>query len=149
MLADNTFWEELATYIPIKNVADGLENYREAANAGATIQDRRAEDLREKLATGQSDEDYWKQRAIDQAEEDRAIIDYYNEQRKQQLEWERKASKDARNEDAKFWQEQAELTRKKEEEDRQAIADFWEAYRKQAQKAADAQRPSNLNFGLL
>ena len=40
------------------------------------------------------------------------------------------------------------MQRQKEAEDRQAIADFWNEYKKQAQKASDDSRPSNLNFGL-
>ena len=148
LLADNTLWEEIQTYFPIKNVADGLNDYREAATAGAVIQDRRAENEREKLATGQTDAEYWTQRAAEQAEEDRAIIDYYNEERKQQLEWEREAAAANRDDDAKFWRDEREKQRVKEAEDREAIALFWTKYRKQAQKAADNQRPSNLNFGL-
>ena len=60
-----------------------------------------------------------------------------------------KAERKARNEDAKFWAEQAAKERELEAEDRKAIADFWIQYRITTQKIAENNRPSNLNFGLL
>jgi len=148
LLADNSLWDTIKSYIPILNVQQGLDDYRAAAIAGGTIQDRRAENERTKLETGQSDSDYWTERAAEQAKEDRAVIDYYNDERKKQLQWEEEAANNDRDADAKFWREERAKQRVKEAEDRQAIADFWNAYKKQAQKAAENSRPSNLNFGL-
>ena len=118
------------------------------------------DDIRLQQETGETEDDKWARIKQEEADQDKASIDYYNTERKKMFRWEEEArraeraakrtdEKKARNEDARFWAEQAELQRKLEAEERIAIANFWIAYRKAAQIAANDSRPSNLNFGLL
>ena len=98
---------------------------------------------------GETNQQYWERVNQQKIQQEQQLIDYYNEQRRQLLEWEREAAEQARNEDAAFWAQYAEEQRKKEEEDRKAQAEFWIAYRKKIIKLNESSRPSNLNFGLL
>ena len=149
LLADPTFWEKVKEWIPFKNVLDGLEKYREAAVVAGAVYDRMREDAEIQQTTGESDDEKWSRIREEEAEADKAAVDYYNEQRKLQVQWEREAEKAGRNADAAFWRKEKEKQAKMEAEDRKAIADFWIAYRKEALKIANDNRPSNLNFGLL
>ncbi len=117
--------------------------------AGGKVLDAVAANERIAQETGESTDDKWARIREQEATDDKAAIDYYNEQRKLQVQWEREAEKAGRNADAAFWRKEKEKQAKMEAEDRQAIADFWIAYRKEALKIANDNRPSNLNFGLL
>ena len=110
--------------------------------------DKLAENKRIKEENGESDRDYWDRVREEEIAADKASVDYYNEQKKLMVEWEREAAIQARNEDAAFWRKEQERTRELEAKERKAIADFWTAYRKLEQKAQEERRPSNLNFGL-
>ncbi len=121
----------------------------DANRAGAKVIQQWGENEKIRQQNGEDDRAYW-ERVKQQEKQD--FIDntnYYNEQRRQMVEWEREAEVAARNEDAEFWRREREKQRKAEEEDRKAIADFWLAYRKKVQELNDASRPSKLNFGLL
>ncbi len=149
LLRDNTFWESLQEWFPFKNVLDGLEDYRQSAIAASAVYDKIAEDERNKIETGETEDDRWKKIREEEAEADKDAVDYYNEQRKLMVAWEAEARKNQRNDDATFWRKEREKQREKEAEDRKAIADFWIEYRKTALKIREDSRPSNLNFGLL
>ncbi len=149
LLQDDSFWATVKSYIPFVNLGSKLEDFRKAAITGGVIMDKLAEDKRIQEETGETDDEKWARVKAEQADQDKIAVDYYNEQRKLMVEWEREAEVDARNADAKFWRKEREAQMKKEEEDRKAIADFWEAYRKQLQKLNEDSRPSNLNFGLI
>lgn len=149
LLAEPEFWDKVKSYIPFVNLGVKLDDYREAAITAGTILDKLAEDKREAEVNGTSEADKWAKARQEERDDDRQAVLFYNEQRKLQLQWEREAERDQRNEDARFWRKEREAQAEKEAEDRKAIADFWEAYRKQAQKLRDDSRPSNLNFGLI
>ena len=149
VLKEDSFWDNLKTYIPYKNVGDSLDTYRKAALTAGTVFDKLAENKRLQEETGMSDADVWAKNNEEKAAQEKANIDYYNEERKKMLQWEREAAIEARDQDAAFWAEQSAKQRELEEADRKAIAAFWEAYRKQAAKQADDNRPSKLNFGLI
>ena len=160
VLKDPTFWDDIASLIPFKNVLDKLEKYRNTAVTAANVYDQIAEDKRIQQETGESDDDKWKRVRKEEADQDKAAVDYYNEQRKLMVTWEieakaaaraatRSAEKKARNEDAAFWARERARQRELEAADRKAIADFWIAYRKTLLKFQSDNRPSNLNFGLL
>ena len=98
---------------------------------------------------------------IDQkkAEEERASIDYFNEQRLRTEQLIIQAQNEDRNDDASFWINYRKQILALEEEERQKIALFWEDYRKrqaaeelkaakERQKQYDESRPSRLGFGL-
>ena len=141
-------WEKILGVTPFALIPGAL-NKLKGNIAGKEVMKKYTADQKVKQETGQSEADYWKERRVEEIEDDKAAINYYNEQRKLMVEWEREATVDARNADAKFWRKEKEKQAKKEAEDREAIAKFWLAYRKEAQKIAENNRPSNLNFGLL
>jgi hypothetical protein len=116
---------------------------------GQLIRKKYQADMEERQNNGETETDYWNRIREEQAEQDRAAIDYYNEERKKLLTWEREAEQAARTEDAAFWKKQREEEYKSEEKERKAIADFWQAYREYNQKIQQNLKPSNLNFGLL
>lgn len=148
-LWDQNVWEGLARLIPGANIAVGFWNKYKALRAQAAVNDKIMADRITQIETGESEDEKWERVREEEAAADKAAIDYYNEQRKQMVDWEREAEKAARDEDAAFWRKEKEKQAKLEAEDRQAIADFWLAYRKESLKIANDNRPSNLNFGLL
>lgn len=145
-ITDISVWEKILFASPVA-VFPGALNKLKGNAIGVTILDKYTQDQQVKQELGQTEEAYWKQRDEDRAEEDRAVIDFYNDERKKQLIWEREASEEGRNEDAAFWRKEREKQRKLEAEDREAIAVFWLEYKKEAQRIADNSRPSQLNFG--
>lgn len=160
LFEDQDMWDEVVSKIPWANALKGLEKFRRTGIAVGLIWDEMAKREKARMETGQTDKEYWEEINKAKAEQDRAVIDYRNSERKIMFDYEqesRKASraatradeKKARNEDAAFWAKGREKQRELEAEDRKAIADFWTAYRKQVQKLKDDNRPSNLNFGLL
>ena len=149
LLQDNTFWEEVQTWIPGKNVYDGLQKYREAAIVASAVFDKIAADKLAQQETEGEETEKWARIREEEAEAQKEKVDYYNSERQKLLEWEREAEEDARNEDAAFWRKEREKQFEMEAKDREAIAKFWQAYRKESQKISDSQRPSNLNFGLI
>ncbi len=158
-ITDLNIWEKIGLWSPISPLI-GIANKIKGVKAGVTILNKIADNEKVRQETGQTEAEYWEQRDKDQAAQDKASVDYYNEQRKLQVKWENEAytasRKAQRTEDrkfyekqAKFWAEQRELEREREAEDRIAIAEFWIAYRKQMQRLYEDSRPSNLKFGLL
>jgi hypothetical protein len=147
-IMDLDIWEKIFLYSPL-SAAVGIPNKIEGIQLAVNANKKFIEDQKVKQAQGLTEDQYWEQRRLEQAEQEKALIDYYNEQRKLQIQWEAEARAAQRDEDARFWAKQQADQRKKEAEDRQAIADFWAAYRRQAQIVADNNRPSTLNFGLL
>ncbi len=142
-------WEKIISAVPFANVVKELRDFYKAAKAKVAIDKKIVEDIKIQQETGESEDEKWARIREEEAEQDRAAVDYYNEQRKIMVDWEREAEKAARAEDAAFWREERAKQAKMEAEDRKAIADFWLAYRKESLKLANDNRPSNLNFGLL
>ena len=154
-----------------KIMADEIRNIEEGTTADEEF-DRRAAERREaeeaasireseRISAGQKEQiereeaasiresERFKRAREEEAEQDKAATEFYNSERKKMLKFESEAAKAGREEEAKFWAAERAKQREKEAEDRQAIADFWILYRKTAQKIADNNRPSNLNFGLI
>ena len=146
-LLDLSKWEELMLWSPLSPLK-GDEMKIEGGITAGIIQDKIADERKEMQETGMTSDDIWKRNREEQAVQEKANVDYYNDERKKLLEWEREASKDARDEDAAFWRNERAKQRQKEAEDREAIAKFWEAYKREMQKLAEDSRPSNLNFGM-
>ena len=142
-------WKDIFQKVPYANVVSSLQDFYEAANLGNTVNKKRVEDLRIQVETGETEDAKWARLRQEQDEEEKQMIDYYNVERQKQVEWEKQASLEGRNEDARFWADQKAKQMELEAADRKAIADFWEAYRKKSQKAADENRPSKLNFGII
>lgn len=148
-IVDKNMWEQIARLLPGANIATAFLNKANAIRAQAIVNNKLMADAIIQIETGETEDKKWKRVREEQAEQEKANIDYYNEQRRQMVIWERDAEKAARNADAVFWRKEKEKQRKLEEKDREAIADFWLAYRKEALKIVNDNRPSNLKFGLL
>lgn len=162
-ILDTNIWEGIARLLPT-NLIHGFWQKFKALKAQAHINNKIVEDTIIQIETGETEDDKWARIKEEEKESDKATVDYYNEQRKLQVQWEeesRKAASEAardasrsdevkaRNEDAEFWRSEQEKTRKAEEADRNATAEFWIQYRKTVAKMKNDNTPSNLNFGLL
>jgi hypothetical protein len=157
---DINIWENIGWLIPGANIAVGFSNKAKALGAQKKVNDKILQDEIQQITTGETDEERWARVREEQAAQEKALIDYYNQERKKMVKWENEAraaaaaaqsaaDKKARKEDAAFWAAERAKQRKLEEEDRKAIADFWIQYRKTMLKIADDSRPSTLKFGLL
>lgn len=157
--SDMNIWEKIISWSPA-GVIPGAINKLKGNAEGVKILTKYTNDQQIKQETGQTEAEYWKQRNIEQAEQEKNAVDYYNEQRKLQVKWEqdaynasrkaqRKEDRKAYEAEAEYWAKQKELEREKAEADRIAIAEYWLEYRKLAQKISDDNRPSALNFGLI
>ena len=139
----------MARLLPGANLAFCFSQKAKGLQAQWKVNNKIAEDEIIKIQTGETEDDRWNRIREEEAEADKAAVDYYNEQRKLMVQWEAEAERNQRDDDAAFWRKEKEKQREKETEDRRAIADFWIEYRKTAQKIRDDSRPSNLNFGLI
>ena len=142
-------WNKFLEKVPYANVLSKLKMFYKAAALKNSIDKKIIVDLKEQEATGKTDSEMYVENQKQVELEERATTDYYNDERKLMIAYERAAEVTARNEDAEFWRKEREKTRAAEAADRQAIANFWLAYAKEKQKFKDDSRPSNLNFGLL
>lgn len=167
---DPNLWERIAESIPFVNVVDNLAEYFEAAQIKLRIDERIVADMSASMelvsteqgaqgvnsdgsprnnSTTNNRDAYFAFIREEEAREERAIIDYYNEERMTLLDWESNARAAQREEEARFWAEQRALKSRAEAADREAQAEFWFQYRKRLQELTDNNRPSKLNFGLL
>jgi len=142
-------WEQIKAKVPFANVLDQLNNFYEAALIKTAIDKKIIEDKKIQIKTGETETQKWKRIDKEKQDQTKANIDYYNEQRKQQLIWEREAELQNRKEDAKYWANIRAQSEKKQREDAAAIEAYWQTYYKETQKNKDDNRPSNLKFGLL
>ena len=160
VLKENTFWENVKSYVPFLNLATEIEDYRGAAITAGAVYDKLAADKRAEIESGTTPEETrLKAKLEEQAMYDASVV-FRLEKEKEYAEYERIAREEvrqaqraddirARNADARFWAEQRDNEREKAADDRAAIAAFWEEYRRQLLKLQDDARPSNLKFGLL
>ena len=160
VIFDNSLWEKIARLTPGAKREYEFSQKAKALKAQKKVNDKIINDVILEKQTGETDDAKWKRVKEEEDAQDKAAVDYYNEQRKNQVTWEqearaaadkatRESEKKARNEDAEFWAKEEVKAKQREEDDRKAIADFWTAYRKTQAKIQENNRPSNLNFGLL
>lgn len=140
-------WDEIMAKVPYVNVLANLKDFYDSAETKLAIDEKIVENMKIQTETGETDSDMWARIRAEQDQQDRLLIDYYNEERKKLLEWEETAADRDMKEDAAFWAKERAKQRKLEKEDREAIRDFWIAYRKEKQKFQMDERPSNLSFG--
>lgn len=140
--------EQVGKWTPL-SLLIGADKKTEAATKSLILQKQLNKDLEIQQETGETENDTFVRNQQEIQEMKMATTDYYNEQRREMLEWEREAEIQARNEDAAFWKKKNEESALKEKEDMEAIAKYWEAYRKEKAKQYENSRPSNLNFGLV
>ena len=144
-------WDKLLRNIPFATNIEAAARNVEAANANMDVFDTIINNKRAAREQGieENSTEYWNLIREQQAQMERDLIDYYNDERKKLVAWEVAARNDQLEEEAEFWAAEREKQRKLEEEDRKAIAAFWLEYRKQIQQMQEDSRPSKLNFGLL
>ena len=148
-IVDQSKWEQIARLIPGTNIAVGFWNKARATAAQAKVNDKLMDDALIQLRTGESEDDKWTRVKEEEAQADRDSVDYYNDERRKLVDWEREADVNNRNDDAAFWKKERAKQDAAEKEERENQAAFWLEYRKAAQKLSEDTRPSNLNFGLL
>ena len=141
-------WQDIGLWTPFAP-AIGIPLKLKGIKEAAVVLDKIAADNEKQLQTRETDDEKWARIKQEQSDQERANIDYYNQQRKLLLLWEEEAADRDMREDAKFYAEQRAKQFALEEEERRKIAAFWTAYRKQVQKAQDDNTPSKLSFGLL
>ncbi len=146
---DITLWEGLARILPGTNLALAFRDATKTAFLQKKVSDKLLADEIIQIEAGETDDDKWDRVRQEQADQEIALIDYYNSERKKLLRWEREARVAGRNDDAAFWAAEQARQRKLEEEERKAIAQFWLDYRRTAQQFREDNSPSRLNFGLL
>jgi len=169
-ILDPGVWRQITAKVPYGNVLGNLNDYYKAARLQSDVYKQIYADKVVQNQTGESEDQKWERVRQQEADQYKANIDYYNQQRKQMLEWElaaREASKArdrageraAYEREAAFWRKERERQRKLEEEERKRIAEFWLEYRKavleleqqykQQTSSAGGGGRSTLGFGLL
>jgi len=169
-ILDPGVWRQITAKVPYGNVLGNLKDYYKAARLQSDVYKQIYADKVVQGQAGESEDMKWERVRQQEADQYQANIDYYNQQRKQMLEWElaaREASKArdrageraAYEREAAFWRKERERQRKLEEEERKRIAEFWLEYRKavleleqqykQQTSSAGGGGRSTLGFGLL
>ncbi len=158
-IIDLATWEKIALWSPISPFV-GIPKKIEGNKIGAEIESKFIADKKKQAETGQTDEEYWKERdrehiatqqtiADNAAAVDRQTSDYINESIVKREASTRKKDKKFYEEQARFWEQDRQKKREEEKEDMIAAAAFWLEYRKQAAAYRDSLRPSQLTFGLI
>ena len=156
MLAPDV-WRGIIDKVPYANVVASLKDYYKTANLQASVYEQIIEDKKIQLVTGETDNDRWVRVNDREANEYKANVDYFNEQRRLALLFEIEAKNAANEKQAQYWLEMKKKLMALEAEERERIADFWFEYKKKIlelelsmkQKSFDESRHSQLGFGLL
>jgi hypothetical protein len=148
---DVTIWETIMRISPIfgTNFAHGMRQKTKALGIGWDVNKQILTDAVIQVETGETEDEKWERIRQEEIDDEVFLIDYYNKEAKKQWEWEREATKKARNEDAAFWRKEQEKTRARQKRDTQDLADFWMAYRMRVAELEEERSPSRLGFGLL
>ena len=147
-LEDGLF-NDLWDFMPGINIIHTSLEIVQGARSQKKVYDKAILDMIEQKQNGTSEEDFWRARDAEKAEQQRQITEDRLAQQKIFNDNERIAREEEREESGRFWAAQAAKERELEAADRKAIADFWEMYRRKVKEINDNNRPSNLKFGLL
>lgn len=145
-LTDLKTWEKIALWTPASPLI-GIPHKIQGAIKGGIIMDRLAEDLKIQQETGESEDDKWERINQNKREEEKASIDYYNNERRKLLEWEANFKKQGNTKESNHWKEERGKTYKREKEEKEANEKFWRDYRKESQKLEEENRLSLWNKG--
>ena len=148
-LLDPSTWEKIIAGVPYANIVKSLNDFYEAATIKVSIDSKIVADLKEQIASGETDAEYYariRQERTDRiAQEKQEDAEYYAN-----IEQLRKEAKEEeRTEDAKFWAQVLEEREGRESTKRKADEDYWNQYYKEVEKRKLNSAPSNLKFGLL
>ena len=144
---DIELWENMARMTPAANIAFAFGQKAKALQAQMKVNNRIMEIELESKRLGETEEQKWTRVRQAEADEKKAAVDYYNQQRRLQVQWEREASRDKREDEARFWRKERELEREREAQEREDIAQFWMDYRRTKYKM-ELEHRSNLGFGI-
>ena len=155
-----TGWEAIKENIPYVNVLKEVEDIRKGTILANTVYDKIYEHEQLAIQQGLDENAKWDLINQERADQEKASVDYYNQQRiatENQILAAREAKDKARDRRERQRNDDyisAQLAYKQkliemEAADRQAQADFWLAYAKLRMKLKEDQTPSNLKFGLL
>ena len=166
-LTDIPMWKKVLLASPLSAVEGSISKIK-GAKKGVELMKKIGEDYKIQQQNKETDEEKWARIKQREMEQEKEMIDYYNEQRKLQLQWEEEAADRDMREDAAFWRkEQAKIEKLKteqlkkqaefwfeyrkrlmelEREQMKDQAEFWLEYRKQV---VNKTAPSHLGFGLL
>lgn len=136
-------WGQIFAAIPTANILVQLHNFYESALIKVSIDKRVIRDMKIKEETNETETDKWTRIRQEELDSKNAAVDYYNEERKKQLDWERRHGYRA----TPFinWN-------KEQKEETKNITLFYNAYRNRATQISQKTRTANLtslNFGLL
>jgi hypothetical protein len=152
-------WQKIALYTPASSFI-GIPNKMKGVIAAAKVQDAWAEGEQIRQETGMTDSQFWQNYQDNKFQDEQMLIHLHNQARieteQEILRLRREAASVAsadRLEETRRqireWESFKRAQRKAEEADRIAQMEFWLEYRKLIIEMQDAQRPSNLKFGLL
>lgn len=148
-------WEKIVLGTPAAP-AVGVINKIKGSIAGIEVLKKVIADLR----TQESGENRQARLRQERLDDEKANVDYFNEQRKIMFKYEQEAlahtrrhiredEKQAMREDAAFWAKERKKQDAEEAKERVAIAKFWSEYRKMSYQIEQDNRPSALGFGIL
>lgn len=160
LIYNETYWDSAESFTPFTNLATGLDKFKDANVVADQVWDLLADDKFNPDNSELSESELDQKRFIErndmitanqdrQRELDRQDFLFEQEARKSARTAQSKAEKEFMEEQARFWADERAKERALIEEDMLAQAKFWAEYQKEKRRAADANRPSNLNFGLI
>ena len=136
-------WEKIALWSPLAPLI-GITNKIKGVLAGAKVMDKLAADKQN--FSGESDDDKWERIRQEKVDSEKGLIEFYNDERKKMVEWEREARQDQRDDDASFWRKERAAQDKKEEESTKRNGEFWVEYRKEAIKMEEEAAERSADF---
>jgi len=148
-LLNPSLWGKIVENVPFANVVRSLKDFYQAAKIKLSIDSQMVSDMRIQQETGETEEEKWARIRQQEMDDDKKMVDYWNSQRKLQVEWEAEARRMEMIETAEFWKNYRIQMFELEAEERRRAAEFWRKYREEAARMKEEASPSKLNFGLL
>ena len=108
-ILDLSTWEKIIRFTPAAFIL--INKKIQGAVAGAAVTTKIIEDKKKQQEEGTTEADYWDERREEQAEQDKAAVDYYNEQRKIMVDWENEAKLAVEREKQDIFEAGAKRTR--------------------------------------
>ena len=134
--------------LPYDDAIKAADKFIEGSSIMAQINDRYIADMEIKISNGETDEQMWDRINADKVAAEKAMIDYYNEQRiiteREILRLRAKADEDS----TRLWEDYKSRLAAQEKADAEASALMWLEYQKLMQKRQENNAPSQLNFGI-
>lgn len=145
----NTTWiQDIVLDTPLAPIVGTSSKTKGIIEAGILL-DKLAREAEELQLTGGTIEDSMRRSREEKLANEKAITDYYNEQRLITADALRESNREQDEESRKLWLKHKQDIIKLEREERETEAKFWLEYNKLKIKLQEENRPSKLGFGLL